>query len=749
MRTRRTAGWGLGLGLAVLFLPLLAQAGQTTRRNLLVRPAPVQRLAAPARQRPPGRFVNYSQIARALKQTQFRDAYGALDRRVALALGQSDLSMTDVLPAAASAADAVAESTTGTNNQVAGVDEADLVKTDGTTLYTVSHGRLAVVRAARRAVDGTLEPLKLISLVEFGDDGFVPTELHLYGSLLVVVGMSYDYSFLTDPILLDPVLTPAKVARLMPFWGGTARTVLRVYDVTDPAAVTLVRTVQVEGTQVASRRIGPYLYVLSRAYPRLYAAVETRGSVPASGLVPRVGDSLAGKGFRDLLPAEISSLPGCYEAAYLVVAALDLSHAAGEFKPQAFLGSGNLVYVSESSLYVASSSWFWRPLLAVVVKGKAAGTDQETVTLSRFQLKGTAVQFAAQGVVPGRVLNSFSMDERGGVFRIATTTYPTLWTNAGGSSGVYTFDLGFNRLGAVTGLAPGERIYAARFLGERCYLVTFETIDPLFVVDLADPARPQVLGELKVPGYSSYLHPLDDTHLIGFGKDVRMVQTPWSGPEGVPMEQGLKMSLFEVSDVSKPRELFTEYLGVRGSYSEALYDHHAFLFDRTRGLLAFPCTIRQFVDPVDPADYWCWGDFVFQGLVAYGLSLDGGFTRLGAVTHVDGERVDAWDAPWDHTVRRGLVLGGLLHSVSESMIKANDLTTMAETSALELPWENVPSEDPLVYWLRANVTATEGWDGSGNGEPAGLPDTASIAALTLTPAGAVGNLFRGFLEATR
>jgi uncharacterized secreted protein with C-terminal beta-propeller domain len=728
---------GCLVGLAVLLAPLLAQGAQSRLQSVLAR---IMAAHPPAqtRERPPRPFSSYGQISRALKQSQFSSAYGGLDRRVSLALGQSEVSMTAVLPAAASAADAVAEGGTGTNNQVAGVDEADLVKTDGTYLYTVSHGRLAVVRAARGSDGTAVVPLELVSLVEFGDDAFVPSELHLYGHYAVVIGMSYDYRFLTDPIL-----TTAKVARLMPIWGGTSRVVVRVYDVADPAAVSLVRTVQVEGTQLASRRIGRYLYVLSRAYPRLEAATAAPRNAPAPGLVPRVGDSLDGEGFRDLLPREISPLPGCYEASYLVVAVLDLDSATGEFKPQAFLGAGNVVYVSTDNLYVVASSWLWRPMLAVAAIGKAGDADQETARLFRFRLNGSAVQFAAQGTVPGRVLNSFSMDERGGVFRLATTSYPTLWTEAGQTSGVYTFDLGFNPLGAVTGLAPGERIYAARFLGERCYLVTFKTIDPLFVVDLADPARPQVLGELKVPGYSSYLHPFDDTHLIGFGKDVRLVQTPWSGVEGVPMEQGLKVALFDVSDVAKPVELHAEYIGARGSSSDALYDHHAFMFDKARGLLAFPCTIREFIDPVEPADPWWWGDFVFQGMVAYRLTLDGGFRHLGAVTHLDGGQVDLWDAPWDRTVRRGLVLGGLLHSVSESMIKASDISTMAEVSALKLPWEEAPIGDPLVYWLLSEGTAMSS---AGEGDAAGLPDTTAVMS---GPAAAVGELLRGFLEATR
>jgi uncharacterized secreted protein with C-terminal beta-propeller domain len=698
-----------------------------------------------ARERGPRRFSNYKQIARALKQPQFAAAYGALDRRVGLALGQPEVAMADVLPAAAAAADAVAGEATGTNTQVAGVDEADLVKSDGTYLYLVTNGRLAVVRAARALPGGETAPLELVSLVDLGDDSFVPSELHLYGSLVVVVGMSYDYSFLTDP----PV-EAARVASLMPIWAGTARTVLRIYDVSVPEEPSLVRELEVEGTHLASRRIGQYLYVLARAYPWLDAALETRRRAAAPGLVPKVGDSLD-EGSRDLRPGEVSCLPGCYEASYLVVAAVDLASAEGEFVPHAFLGGGNIVYASATNLYVAASSWFWRPMLVLADDGTVAETpEQETVTLFRFELDGTNVRFAARGSAPGRVLNQFGMDEHEGVFRIATTFYPNVWTDAAETSGVYTYDLGFGRLGAIEGLAPGERIYAARFLGDRCYLVTFETIDPLFVIDLADPAAPAVLGELEVPGYSAYLHPVGPNHLIGLGKDVQMVQTPWSGEEGVPMEQGLKLALFDVTDVTQPVEVDAELIGVRGSHSEALYDHHAFLYDAERQLVAFPCTIREFIDPPDPEEFWWWGDFVFQGVVAYGLDLATGFERRGAVTHMEEGTVEVWDAPWERTVRRALVAGELLHTVSEGMVKANDTATMAERSALRLPWDEVPVDDPLVYWL------DPGTAGEVSGDPIldwseAAPPADGLLGPTRIPnaAAAVGELLRGYLEARR
>lgn len=719
-----------------------------------------------ARDRAPRRFRNYKQIARTLKQSEFENAWEGLNRRVGLALGQVDLAFAEALPAAAAAVDALGDAGTGTTVQVAGVDEADLVKTDGTNLYFITQGRLAIVRAARAVPDrGAAEPLELLSLTDIGDASFMPSELHLCGSLLVVVGMRYDFGFLGDPVVFALGAGDAKALRMMPISVCPARTVLQIYDVGEPKAPALVRRLEIEGTHLTSRRVGQYLYVLARAYPLLDAAAGTTRRSPAPGLVPRVADSRKDGALRNLLPGEVSLLPDCYEASYLVVAALDLSRPDGSFVPHAFLGGGNVVYASKENLYVAASSWFWHPIwILAAEQGDDGAAEEESVTLMRFALKGTDVVFAARGSVPGRVLNSFSMDEHEGVFRIATTSYPSLWTDTAETSGVYTLDLDLNPLGSLRGLAPGERLYAARFLGDRGYLITFETIDPLFVIDLKDPRQPRTLGELKMPGYSSYLHPVGDTHLIGLGKDVTLVQTPWSGEEGVPMEGGLRLALFDVRDGTAPAELDVELLGVRGSWSEALYDHHAFLYDAGRRVAAFPCTLREYLEPPPPDAFWMWGDFVFQGLVVYGVEpgeegaegpagrAEAGLEPWGGITHMDDPRTELWDAPWERTILRGLIVGDLLHTVSPGMVKANACVPgLPEVSSLLIPWQEQIIEDPVIQWLDEEQAS--------DFDPEAILDLldGEVSAQGLLPDGVdflssaeeLGDLLRQFLEATR
>ncbi|MBN2451788.1 MAG: beta-propeller domain-containing protein [Lentisphaeria bacterium] len=700
-----------------------------------------------AARRAPRRFRTYTQLARSLRRREYRDAFEVLDSRVGAALGVADVASAGVLPVAAAMADAVGAAYSETNVQVAGVDEGDLVKTDGDVIYAISRNRLAVIRALGDADDsGTPAGLELLALKQLDVPGFHASELYLHGNLLVVVGMAYDFHWILppiDPIILDGVVLNGDGTKMMWYVQPMSRTVALVFDVSEPEQTTQIRRIELEGSFLASRRIGDTLYLLARAYPSLEAVAETSRRNAGPGLVPRVSDSLDGGDFEDLPARAVYRLLDSFEAAYLVIGVLDLSDPAGAFGTQAFLGAGNTVYASKDSLYVASSSWYWRPIL-MAEPGTPDGVNRESTTVYRFALNGMEVTFVGAGEVPGRVLNSFSMDEHEGVFRIATTSHANFWTEEVSSNAIYALDAELKPLGQITGLAPGERIYAARFLGPRCYLVTFEQIDPLFVIGLDDPSAPEVLGELKIPGYSSYLHPVDATHLIGFGKDVTLVETYWA-PDGTPYEQGLKLSLFDVADAAHPLELDTEIIGVRGSYSEALYNHHAFLYAPERRYLAFPCTVREYLDGTAPPEPWQMGDFVFQGVLAYSVTPEGRFEKLGGVTHIEDYTSLLWDAPPGRSVQRALLIGDVLHTLSESRVMASTADTLEELDAVEIP---APPEDdppPIHYWLMVDAVPEAG---AGAGAGAGSEGDVDGAFGTAQAAGtALGSWLRQFIEA--
>jgi uncharacterized secreted protein with C-terminal beta-propeller domain len=239
-----------------------------------------------------------------------------------------------------------------------------------------------------------------------------------------------------------------------------------------------------------------------------------------------------------------------------------------------------------------------------------------------------------------------------------------------------------NVVGELEDLAPGEEIYSARFMGDRFYLVTFRKIDPLFVIDLTEPTNPKILGQLKVTGYSDYLHPYDENHLIGIGKETEAAE------EGdFAWYQGVKISLFDVSDVSNPVEVAKFEIGDRGTESPVLHDHKALLFDKSRNLLVIPVLVAE----IDPNDYdevpdSAYGEFVWQGAYVFNISTDGLELR-DKITHLDDNDDLLKSGYWfysDYAVERSLYIDDVLYTISDMKIKMNNLETLAEINELEL-----------------------------------------------------------------
>jgi uncharacterized secreted protein with C-terminal beta-propeller domain len=287
------------------------------------------------------------------------------------------------------------------------------------------------------------------------------------------------------------------------------------------------------------------------------------------------------------------------------------------------------------------------------------------------------------------VLNQFSMDEYDGYFRVATTTHGETTSNH-----VYILDMDLNIVGSLTDLAPGEMIYSARFMGKRGYLVTFEMTDPLFVIDLKDPYNPRVLGELKMPGYSNYLHPYDENHLIGIGKEAVEAK------EGdFAWYQGIKIALFDVSNVNNPVEISTYIIGDRGTDSPVLYDHKALLFDKTKNLLVIPVLVAE----IDESEYPegvpsnAYGKPVWQGAYVFQVFLDVGITLEGTITHIEdiaepGQEYYYFYSPF--SVTRSLYVGDVLYTISDAKIKMNSLENLDYINKVELPYS---TWTPIVY----------------------------------------------------
>jgi uncharacterized secreted protein with C-terminal beta-propeller domain len=299
---------------------------------------------------------------------------------------------------------------------------------------------------------------------------------------------------------------------------------------------------------------------------------------------------------------------------------------------------------------------------------------QGDTSIYRVHIASSNVTWEATGSVQGHVLNQFSMDEYNNHFRIVTTS----WTNGATQTNLYVLDMNLSMVGKLENLASGENFHSARFMGERCYFVTFKKVDPLFAVDLSEPATPRVLGQLKIPGYSDYLHPYDETHIIGIGKETVEAE------EGnFAWYQGVKISLFDVSDISNPRQMANYTIGDRGTDSPVLQDHKAFLFDRSKNLLVIPVLVAE----IDEASYGgqipsnAYGTPVWQGAYVFNITLTDGLVLRGTVTHNEGPYT--WNSGYD--VKRALYVENTLYTVSDKKVKMNSLENMTLLNEVTLP----------------------------------------------------------------
>jgi inhibitor of cysteine peptidase len=536
-----------------------------------------------------------------------------------------------------------------TNIQVAGVDEADIVKTDGEYIYLVSGNRTIIVKAYPP------EQAQVLSEIEL--EGTV-VGIFINGDRLVVLEQETPYYPYYDYDM--PAVREESAVReydIMPYISP--KTSIKVYDVSDRENPRLQRELSADGQYVSSRMIGDYAYVVINEpvyeeddgvnLPRIYSE-STEKEIPAT----------------DIYYSGVAD----YYYMYTTIIAINTQDDDQEPTYETILlGASSNLYVSMDNIYLTFPVW-----------GRDVGDSQRTA-IHRIHIEGSVMNYTASGEVPGMVLNQFSMDEYDNHFRVATTTRDETSRN-----NVYVLNMSLNVTGSLEDLAPGETIYSARFMGERGYLVTFKQIDPLFVIDLKNPYDPQVLGYLKVTGYSDYLHPYDENHIIGIGKETTDAgEFAWY--------QGVKISLFDVTDVSNPQEISKLEIGDRGTDSPVLWDHKAFLFDRSRNLLVMPILEAK----VDVTKYseeelvWAYGQPVWQGAYVFDISLDEGLQFKGRITHIESstdleEGYYYYYSPY--SVERSLYINGevgdVLYTISDAKIKMNNLENLDYINEVQL-----------------------------------------------------------------
>jgi len=515
-----------------------------------------------------------------------------------------------------------------TNIQVEGVDEADVVKTDGEHIYLISSKNVTIVKAYP------------------AEEAEILFQIELNGTLKGAF-INGDKLVIFEETRINGTLTHIKV-----------------YDVSDKENPDLKRDYSTDGNYFNSRMIGDYVYAVINHGVRL---------IEGEVVLPKIHSNRGAEEI-DVSGIYYSDVPD-YAYTFTTIVALNTQNDEEEPTHESMLlGAARGMYVSLNNIYIT-------------IPEQALTNGVERTTIHRIHVENGEIACEANGEVPGYVLNQFSMDEYQGHFRIATTTghVARTWTEATSRNNVYVLDTNLSIAGRLEDLAPGEKIYSARFMGDRCYLVTFRKVDPLFVIDLKNPSNPKVLGKLKITGYSDYLHLYDEDHIIGTGKETVAAE------EGdFAWYKGVKISLFDVSDVEKPKEIGKYEIGDRGTDSPVLRDHKAFLFDRSRNLLVLPVLVAE----IDEAKYpngvppYTQGDYVWQGAYVFNISLDEGLALRGRITHLENNdelMKSGYYFSSPYSVKRSIYIDNVLYTISDKKIKMNNLENLGEINEVELP----------------------------------------------------------------
>jgi len=461
---------------------------------------------------------------------------------------------------------------TGTNVQVAGIDEGDIVKTDGSYLY-VAKGRTVAVVAAQGSQSRQVASIEISGLVSPGETIVGPVmDMMIEGKTLVVLfhGFVADESGWSSSSgnYLSLMASDLKAA---------------FYDISNPESPRYLDLVSQSGTYVDSRLSDGVLYLVS-SYS---VQPEDANPLDPGTYVPSVNP---GGGAVVVDPGDIRVLPLLDSPTYSLVTAIDVG-ARSVTSEKAVLGRADTLYMSPTSLYLASTNWGYYfatgedtgeagDQARVTIPGYEDYKDM-TTNLVRIGLNGGALSVEADAVLPGSLINQFALDELDGYLRVVTTrtdgTDPDQQKWSGVQvPGLWVLDSSLALVGSLPELVTKEQVQSVRFDGTVGYVVTFERVDPLFAIDLSDPRNPQVTSALKIPGFSSYLHPFGPGLLLGVGMDA----------DDSGQVLGVKLSMFDVSDPLDVREVAT--LPITADNTDVAYDHKAAFVDVERGLIGFP-----------------------------------------------------------------------------------------------------------------------------------------------------------------
>ena len=524
-----------------------------------------------------------------------------------------------------------------TNIQTEGVDEADIVKTDGKYIYYVRDNSVSIV-------DANVSNLKKVS--EIKNESYEKNIIDIYvdNKMLTVISNGYK-----------------KRDR------GTTRSVTTVetYDLSDIKNPKLSKTNQISGTYIESRKKENRIYAVTSYFFDIDYSYEKRkmGSYdynyPRDMRIDSTGIDLSKVMYLPFTPSteltNISSISVIGEGA-----------------------TDNLIYMGDSGdLYMSNDNIY----LADVKYGFFMKNEGEKTEIKKFAIENGKFRYVGKNEIEGSVINQFSMNEENGVFFVAHTKN-TFRRDEKRENIITSFDKNMKKISSLGGLAPSEKIYSTRFMQGKAYMVTFKDVDPLFVIDIKNPNKMKVLGYLKIPGYSNYLHPYKTGYLIGFGHNTRQNQY------GNTVNDGYKISLFDVRDFANPKEVDVLNIGGKGSSSYIDTDHKALMFDNKRDIFAIPVYATKLTRMVSQGrqyDRWV-GEF--DGAFVIKVS-EKGFDTKGKITHytekeiVEMKKSYYYDFDYNKKIQRCIQIGDNLYTLSKNMVKVNNINTLEEIKSLK------------------------------------------------------------------
>jgi len=594
-----------------------------------------------------------------------------------------------------------------TNVQVANVDESDYLKNDSKYVYIVSRNTLSIIDAY------PAESAKLILKIALDIESQYIQNMFLNGDRLVIF-----YNGQSDEEIIPQY-------DFVPRRSYSSVTHALIVDVSDKENPSILKDYSIDGYFKDARMIGDYVYFVTNSninyqYPRLPVIMEDsiRIMTPDAFYFDNVeqfsnfNTLTAIDIFRDTVNSETflmgytgafyvsednfyltyqQNMPfGFYENSsrdrfFDVVVPLlpnDIQNEIKAIQNDSSINStaqwmkiSELMQKSYNEMNKNDKEKLFERIREALNEYDAKIQEETRKTIiHKISIDEDKIEYVAKGSVPGRLLNQFSMDESGDRFRVATTTeYYTQYQGTVRANAVYVLDEQLNIVGGLDQIAPDESIFSSRFIGDRLYLVTFQQIDPFFVIDLSTDT-PKVLGELKIPGFSNYLHPYDEEHIIGIGRDTKEIEN------GRVQQLGIKIALFNVADVNNPKVVDDIVIGDSSTHSEALNNHKAFFFDKTRGVLSIPVSgDAESLNGISSSKMFAPDYNRWNGFYVFDLNSSDGISLKGTVTHSADD-----SGYYGMGSARTFYIDDVLYTASDEYLKMNFFNNLEEINSIKL-----------------------------------------------------------------